>query len=387
MTKRLYYENSHLKEFQATVTACEKFEDFWRISLDRTAFFPEGGGQSGDSGFLNTVEIFDTREDKNGIWHYARTPLEPGSRVTGQLDWQKRLSRMQQHSGEHIVSGLVHARFGYDNVGFHLGEQEVTLDFNGVITREELTELETAANEAVFANIPVQISYPSREELNHLKYRSKIEIEGQVRIVTIPGIDVCACCAPHVERTGEIGLVKLTSVQSHRGGVRVNLLAGSRALLDYREKEGSVKSISVLLSAKENRVTEAVERLRQEAYELKGQLMQQNLTRIQEKAASVSEGTANPVFFEENLDMDACRELVNLLTARCKGIVCVFSGSDINGWRYILGSHTEDVRPLCRHLNEAFQGKGGGKPEMAQGSLKGMQSKIIESILSFTAKN
>ena len=191
--------------------------------MDQTAFFPEGGGQAGDSGFLEDVEIFDTHEKQGIVWHYAKAPLDPGAQVLGRIDWDKRFSRMQQHSGEHIVSGLVHARFGYDNVGFHLGEQEVTLDFNGNITKEELVEIELEANKAVFANLPVQISFPSREELAFLEYRSKIEIEGQVRIVTIPGIDVCACCAPHVKLTGEIGLIKLTGVQSHRGGVRVNI--------------------------------------------------------------------------------------------------------------------------------------------------------------------
>ncbi len=379
MTRRLYYEDSHRKEFQAVVTACEKAENYWRVSLDQTAFFPEGGGQAGDSGFLEDVEIFDTHEKQGIVWHYAKAPLDPGAQVLGRIDWDKRFSRMQQHSGEHIVSGLVHARFGYDNVGFHLGEQEVTLDFNGNITKEELVEIELEANKAVFANLPVQISFPSREELASLEYRSKIEIEGQVRIVTIPGIDVCACCAPHVKLTGEIGLIKLTGVQSHRGGVRVNMLAGIRALEDYREKETSVKAVSVLLSAKENQTAGAVERLKQEAYELKGRLMCLNLARIQEKAAAVPEGTENPVYFETDLDMDTCREFVNLLTERCRGTACVFAGNDTEGWRYVFGSHTEDTRPLCRYLNGEFQGKGGGKPEMVQGSLKGNQESIREA--------
>ena len=387
MTERLYNEDSHRKEFRAVVAACEKAKDFWRISLDRTAFFPEGGGQGGDSGFLNDVEIFDTHEKDGVVWHYARGPLEPGTEVTGRLDWRKRFSRMQQHTGEHIVSGLVHARFGYRNVGFHLGDQDVTLDFDGPISREELAQIEAAANEAVFANLPVQISYPAREELASLSYRSKIEIEGQVRIVTIPGVDVCACCAPHVERTGEIGLIKLTGVQSHRGGVRVNLLAGDRALADYREKEGSVRAVSVLLSAKENRISEAVERLKQEAYDLRGQLMRLNQARIREMAASVPEGSENPVYFEPDLDMDTCREFVNLLTARCRGIVCVFTGGSENGWRYIFGSRTEDTRPLCRALNGRFQGKGGGKPEMVQGSLAGGQEEIRAAVKDFLAKD
>ncbi len=383
MTKRIYYEDSHQKEFSAFVTACENEKDYWRICLDQTAFFPEGGGQNGDSGFLNQAEIFDTQEDQGIIWHYSKCPLDPGTEVTGRIDWTKRFSRMQQHTGEHIVSGLIHARFGYDNVGFHLGDQDVTLDFNGPVSRDELSQIEEAANAVVFSNLPVQISLPSREELVSLKYRSKIEIEGQVRIVTIPGVDVCACCAPHVKYTGEIGLIRLTNVQSHRGGVRINLLAGDRALRDSREKEAAVRAVSVLLSAKENKIPQAVERLKQEAFELKGRLMQLNLAYIQDKAAAVPVGTENPVFFETDLDMDTCREFVNLLTDRCHGTVCVFSGNGTDDWRYILGSRTRDTRQLCRYLNQTFQGKGGGKPEMVQGSLKGKKTDILTAISSF----
>ncbi|MGN8800698.1 alanyl-tRNA editing protein [Candidatus Merdisoma sp. HCP28S3_D10] len=380
MTDRLYYKDSHLTEFPAVVTACEQEKDYWKVALDQTAFFPEGGGQAGDTGYLGDVEVFDTHEKNGEIWHYTRRPLEIGAEVKGVLDWKKRFSRMQQHSGEHIVSGLIHTRFGYDNVGFHLGEEEVTMDFNGPISREELAEIEAAANQVVFDNVPILISYPCKEELAILDYRSKIEIEGQVRIVTIPDTDVCACCAPHVERTGEIGLIKLTNVQSHRGGVRVSLLAGDRALRDYREKETSVKAVSVLLSAKEAVVADAVERLKQENFRLTGQLMTLNRTLIQIKASQVPEGQKSPVFFEESLDPDTSREFVNLLTARCGGIACVFTGNDETGYRYIFGSKTEDTRPLCKALNGQFGGKGGGKPEMVQGSLSGTQEEIMAAI-------
>lgn len=383
MTDRLFDEDSHLAAFPAVVTACEQEKDYWKVALDQTAFFPEGGRQAGDSGYLNNVKVFDTHEKAGEIWHYTREPLEVGTEVKGILDWDKRFSRMQQHSGEHIVSGLVHARFGHDNVGFHLGEEDVTMDFNGPITKEELLEIEAAANQVVFDNVPILISYPSKEELAILDYRSKIEIQGQIRIVTIPDTDVCACCAPHVNTTGEIGLIKLTNIQSHRGGVRVNLLAGDRALRDYREKEASVKAISVLLSAKESVVADAVERLKQENFRLTGQLMALNRALIRDKAAAVPEGSASPVFFEESLDADTGREFVNLLTAHCTGIACVFMGNDESGYRYIFGSKTEDTRPLCKELNGQFGGKGGGKPEMVQGSLSGTQEELMGAVETF----
>lgn len=380
MTKKLYYENNCQKEFTATVTDCEAISDTFRICLDQTAFFPEGGGQAGDTGFLDNCEVFDTQEKDGLIWHYTKVPIEPGTTVTGKIDWKKRFDRMQQHTGEHIVSGLVHKHFHYNNVGFHLGETEVTLDFDGPITKEELQKIELEANEALWSNLPIEITYPSKNELKNLDYRSKIEIQGQVRIVTIPGIDVCACCAPHVSRTGEIGLIKLTNVQSHRGGVRIHLLAGMRALADYEEKERSVKAISVLLSAKEQDTSGAVERLKQENFNLVGQILKLQKTLIEQKAAMVQEGTKDIAFFEKDLDNNTAREFVNLLTKRCTGIACVFTGSDTAGYRYILGSSQEDVRPLCKKLNEAFQGKGGGKPEMVQGSLTGTEKSIKEII-------
>lgn len=382
MTKKLYYEDSCQKEFTAVVTDCAAVTDgAYRILLDQTAFFPEGGGQAGDTGFLDDCGVFDTQEENGLIWHYTRHPLKPGTQITGHIDWEKRFDRMQQHSGEHIVSGLVSRHFHYNNVGFHLGETEVTLDFDGPITKEELAQIEQEANRAVWSNYPVEITYPSREALKKLNYRSKIEIEGQVRIVTIPGIDVCACCAPHVNRTGEIGLIKLTGIQAHRGGVRICLSAGLRALSDYREKEQNIKAISVLLSAREKDASKAVEHLKQENYNLIGQILQLKKALIQQKASAVPDRSKNIIFFEQDLDSDTAREFVNLLTRRCTGIAAVFTGDDKTGYRYILGSADKDVRPLCRQLNEAFRGKGGGKPEMVQGTLHGTEAEIRSHLL------
>ena len=380
MTRKLYYENSCQKDFTATVINCEAIGDAYRICLDQTAFFPEGGGQSGDIGFLNDCQVVDTQEENALIWHYTKCTLAPGTQVAGHLNWETRFERMQQHSGEHIVSGLVHKHFHYNNVGFHLGETEVTLDFDGPITKDELVKIEQEANQAVWNNIPIEITYPDKNELKTLKYRSKIEIQGQVRIVTIPEIDVCACCAPHVSYTGEIGLIKLTHIQTHRGGVRIYLSAGSRALADYQEKERNTKAISVLLSAKEDDTARAVERLKQENFNLFGKILQLEKALIEQKAALVPEGTKDIAFFEKELDNNTAREFVNLLIRHCTGTACVFTGDDTDGYRYILGSAIEDVRPLCRKLNEAFQGKGGGKAEMAQGSLHGTRE-AIEKIL------
>ncbi len=413
MTEKLFYEDSHLRTFTAAVLECGpvgergpkasgrtadalkgegdpqtsgRAEDIpegkrYQIVLGRTAFFPEGGGQYADTGWLqetpeNRIRVFDVQEHDGKIFHITDRPVPVGSTVSGQIDWEERFMKMQQHTGEHIVSGLVHARFGYDNVGFHLGSSDCTMDFNGEITREELHEIELRANEAVAADLDIQVSCPSREELAGLDYRSKIEIEGQVRIVTIPGFDVCACCAPHVKKTGEIGVIKLTNVQRYKGGVRVTMLCGSRALADYDRKSTSVRQISAALCAKEDEVAEAVEHLREECARLKTRLAEQQKEILRFKARE-SDGQEGAVcLFESGLEGDGPRLLMNLVMERGHELCAVFCGDDREGYRYVIGSSHIDLRNLVKELNAAFSGRGGGKPEMVQGSLKGNEPEL-----------
>ena len=252
MTEKLFYENSHLAEFDAAVTECRQNGECFEVELDRTAFFPEGGGQYADTGTLGGVPVLDVQERGGHILHMTEESFEIGTLVKGKIDWSERFMKMQQHTGEHIVSGIVHGRFGYNNVGFHLGSEDCTMDFDGEISREELAEIELEANRAVWKNLEVQTLYPSKEELAHIEYRSKIEIEGQVRIIVIPGYDTCACCAPHVERTGEIGVIKLVNMQRYKGGVRVTMLCGIRALADYAVKQREAEAVSAMLCAKVN---------------------------------------------------------------------------------------------------------------------------------------
>ena len=291
MTEKLFYEDSHMITFSAVVTACEKVGDYYEAVLDRTAFFPEGGGQSADKGVVGGVRVLDVQEKGDCIYHTVEQPLEVGTVVEGTIDWEERFSNMQQHSGEHIVSGIVHATFGYNNVGFHMGKGVITIDFNGPITKEELKDIERRANEAVVQNLDVQVLYPTREELKNLKYRSKIEIEGQVRLVTVPGHDLCACCAPHVKKTGEIGLIKFVGMQNYKGGVRVSMLCGARAIADYEEKSESIKQLSTMLSAPENEVVDEVSRLKAEISEQKYQIagLQQKL--LEYKVLEVEQGS------------------------------------------------------------------------------------------------
>lgn len=380
MTEKLYYQDSHKKEFEATVVSCEPYKEQYRIVLDRTAFFPEGGGQYADTGMLDAVNVTDVHEKDGIIYHTTDAPLEAGNRVTGRIHWEERFEKMQQHTGEHIVSGLVHQRFGYQNVGFHLGSDYCTMDFNGPITKEELREIEREANEAVFQNLNIEVLYPTKEELADMEYRSKIEIEGQVRIVVVPGYDVCACCAPHVDQTGEIGMIKLVNMINYKGGERITMLCGRRALRDYEKKEESTKAISALLCAKEYEIAEAVEHLKEEQVSLKSQCasLWQKLLFYQANEVVIEDGIT--AVFEPSLSGNLPREMMNLLLDRGARICAVFAGTDETGYRYVIGSWEEDVRPLSKMLNAAFEGRGGGKPEMVQGSMKGTEKAIREML-------
>ena len=380
-TDKLYDKDSYLKEFTATVVACEqKDETTWKIVLDRTAFFPEGGGQTGDIGWLNDREVTDTREKSGVIYHETKVPIEVGAQVAGKIDFTVRYDKMQQHTGEHILSGIVCSTYGYNNVGFHLSTEITTLDFDGELSAEQVRELEIKANEMIYANIPVQVKFPNKKELAEMDYRSKIEIEGQVRIVEIPEIDRCACCAPHVKMTGEIGLIKIVSCERHRGGCRLTIVCGMRALKDYQQKQESVGNVSALLSAKPEKIAEAVVRLQEQQAKLREQLNSIQAMYLKGKLEMLTGNEKSACIFEETLDSIAMRNFVNDAMEKCDGVCGAFIGTDDGGYHYVLGSKTVDMREFSKKLNEMFHGKGGGKPQMVQGSLTGSAKEIQEFI-------
>ena len=381
ITKKLYDTDSYLKEFTATVVSCEQKNDTtYRVVLDQTAFFPEGGGQTGDLGWLNDVEVIDTREKAGVVYHETRVPMESGTQAAGKIDFAVRYDKMQQHTGEHILSGIVCATYGYNNVGFHLSTEITTLDFDGELSAEQVRDLEVKANEMIHANIPVQVKFPTKEELGNMDYRSKIEIEGQVRIVEIPGVDRCACCAPHVKMTGEVGLIKIVSCDRHRGGCRLTIVCGMRALKDYQQKQESVGKVSAALSAKPDKIAEAVAHLQEQQAKLREQLNHIQAMYLEGKMEKISAQDKYVCIFEESLDSVAMRNFVNGAMERCDGVCGAFIGNDECGYHYILGSKTVDVREISKNLNAQFHGKGGGKPQMVQGSLNGSAKEIKELI-------
>ena len=333
-----------------------------------------------DTGWLKDVEVIDTREKAGVIFHETKEPLEVGTLVAGKVDFAVRFDKMQQHTGEHILSGIVCATYGYNNVGFHLSSEITTLDFDGELSEEQVRELEIRVNQAIHENIPVQVKFPTKAELAEMDYRSKIEIEGQVRIVEIPGIDRCACCAPHVKTTAEVGLLKIQSCDRHRGGCRLTIVCGMRALKDYQQKQESVGKVSAALSAKPEKIGEAVEHLQEQQAKLREQLNHIQAMYLQEKLDKIHAEDQCICIFEEALDSIAMRNFVNGAMERCDGICGAFIGNDEKGYHYILGSKELDVREISKQLNAKFNGKGGGKPQMVQGSLNGTKKEILEEI-------
>ncbi len=379
--EKLFYKDTHIIDFEATVLSCtadEKNKGYW-IVLDKSAFFPEEGGQLADTGTLGGQSVLDVQIKEDILYHFVKEPLNTGSSVTGHVDFDRRFDFMQQHSGEHIISGLLHKHYGFTNVGFHLGLTEVTLDFNGVINMEQLREIERQANQIIWENLPVYATFPSKEELVKLEYRSKIEIEGDVRIVEIPGVDVCACCAPHVENTSEIGLIKITNVQSHRGGVRLNILCGARALQDYSKKQDTISAASALLSAKPELVADAIKKLQEDIIHLKETANQlaNELLQLQVSTLPNADSSPNPVLFVEQSNMLAIRNTVNDLTCKYSGYCAIFTGTDEKGYSFIIGSRTLDCRNLATALRDNFSAKCGGTAPMIQGSVTACKNQLL----------
>lgn len=366
MTRKLFYEDSHLAAFSAKVLSCEETGKGFAVTLDATAFYPEGGGQAGDTGTLGGVRVLDTREQGEQVVHFCDGALTPGETVEGHIDYAPRFQRMQQHSGEHIVSGIIHRRWGYHNVGFHMGAESTTIDFDGVIPQEALPELEAECNAAVWANIPLHIWTPSPEELPEVSYRTKRALPWPVRIVEVPGYDTCACCGTHVSATGEIGLIKLFSAVNFRNGTRMEMACGKLAYTILSAAYEQNKLVSQAFSAKPMETGAAAQRmnelLEQQKYRVIG-LQRQIFAGI----AAGYVGQGDVLHFAEDLDGNGLRELTDQIAEKCGGRAAVFCGKDGEGYAYCLSSREEDLRAFGKEMTAALNGRGGGKPGFQQG--------------------
>ena len=368
MTEKLYYADSFLTEFTARALSCEKTKNGWEVQLDRTAFYPEGGGQPSDHGTLGGAAVSDVRERDGVIYHTCDRALEVGSQAAGTIDFQRRFDFMQQHSGEHIVSGILCGRFHCDNVGFHIGHELVTIDFNAVLTAEDVQEVELLANQYIWEDHPIHVSWPSQAELDDLRYRSKKALSGAVRIVTWPEADCCACCGTHVRSSGQVGCVKLISCQKFREGVRIEMAAGGRALAYCNAIAQQNSQVSQLLSAKPTATAAAVERVQKELYTLLGRV-----TALEEsdfaRKAQLYAGAGDVLLVEGAMSAESIRKLCTAVQESAGGRCAVFAGED-GMYQYAVSQPDGDLRALAKEINAALNGRGGGKPGFIQGSVQ-----------------
>lgn len=377
MTERLFDLDSKLCSFDAEVISCNKIGEKYEILLDKTAFFPNEGGQTSDVGTLGDASVENVIERNGKIFHVSDTPLELGSTVHGEIDFSHRYYNMQNHTGEHIISGIVHKLYGYENVGFHLSREGMTVDFSGDLTRRQLDEIEELANKAIYECHPIRCYYPTDEELASISYRSKLENLQNTRLVIIEDVDICACCAPHVYNTGEVGIIKILDFIRYKGGVRLNVVCGMAALRDYREKYNQCKAISNALSVKQNEVYDATNRLLDtiDGYRAKLYAAKKELRAY--KLASLEKTDGNICIFEEEAETNDIRELVNSAMQKCRGICACFVGNDSVGYKYIAASEHINMKEVAVQMKDKLSSRGGGSERMIQGSTTASRAEIM----------
>ena len=374
-TEKLYYTDPFLKTFTARVLSCEPAKTGWRVVLDRTAFYPEGGGQGADHGTLDGIPVTDVHEQDGVIFHICEQAVETGKTVEGALDWDRRFDHMQQHSGEHILSGILCDRFHCDNVGFHMGADTVTIDYNADLSWEDVMEAERQANTVVTADRAVEITYPSPEKLSSMDYRSKKELSGQVRIVTFPEADCCACCGTHVIRSGQVGLVKILSCQKFRGGTRLEIVSGARALRLLSQVYEQNRLVAQALSVKPDATAAAVERTLTELIAAKARE-----SRLEDEVfaavAARNKDRGDVVLYQPPMRPDGVRKLADTVARACGGLACVFAGEESTYNYALVRADGADIKDLVKQLNTTLCGRGGGKNGFAQGSVQADQNTI-----------
>ena len=377
MTEKLYYKDAYLKEFYAKVLSSEKEGDKYVTVLDKTAFFPEEGGQYSDNGILGGIRVTDVQEKDGIIYHYTDSPLTVGDTVKGEIDFSERYEKMQCHTAEHILSGLIHKIYGLNNVGFHLGKEDVTMDISAPLSWEDLMKIEALANDAVHNDCEVIAIYPSPDQLSSFTYRSKLDITENVRIINIGKYDSCACCAPHVMRTGEIGLITVLDAEKLRGGMRIHIAAGKRAYSVYRKMYENLADISHALSVPRLNTAEAVRKLISDLEEKKNEYKAARVAYFEREAELIGEKSGNTVLTYDDATQDELRALANKAVEKISGILVLLSGNE-ESYKYLLASKTVDLKVEIKKINAALNGRGGGSSVMAQGSFAATLTQIKE---------
>ena len=374
MTEKLYYQDAYMAEFSANVLSVNPLDRGYDVVLDKTAFFPEEGGQSSDTGRIGNAVVSHVFEEE-GIVHHITDVAPSLGENNCSLDFSLRFEKMQCHTAEHILCGIIHRLFGLDNVGFHLGDEEVTFDVNGVLSREQLDRVEKIANEAVFSNIKIDTLFPSSTELADIEYRAKLDITEGIRLVRIGNVDTCACCAPHVSYSGEIGLIKILDFMKHRGGTRIWMVAGKRALTDYSARYDNIKKISALLSTPQLETAKTLETYMAESESIKSglKLARLRIAELEAEKIAVTEGSV--VHFLSDFTIPELIAFSNIASQKVGKITVALSGTE-GDYKYVISSQSVDLKSMAKEINSALSGRGGGRPEMIQGSFATSLEKI-----------
>lgn len=373
----IFDKDPYCRTFSAEVVSCEEGKKGWMVELSDTAFYPEGGGQPYDTGILGGVKVKEVHKKDGKIIHYCDGPLTPGETVEGTIDWDRRFVFMQMHSGEHIVSGLIHRHFGYENVGFHMGEV-IQIDFDGPLDWQQAQMIESEANEVVYRNVEVEYLFPSAEELEAMPYRSKKELSGRIRVVRICDADLCACCGTHVRHTGEIGFIKLLSLEKHKNGVRIEMLAGRKALEHIQKIYDQNHAVSVALSARTVETANAVSALQNSFTEKERKIREITDRYLAARMESIQAGQKLVCLFGEELDRGAMRRCVNDLAKEKQAVIAAVFSREGDHYNYVILSAGEDLRAHVKTLNAKLNGRGGGNSEMIQGSFAAEEQIITE---------
>lgn len=378
-TIKLYENDSYIKEFSAIVLSCEEKDGAYFVVLDKTAFFPEGGGQDADKGKMGEADVLDVQIKNDIIYHKVNKSFSENEKVTCILDWETRFVRMQNHTGEHIVSGVIHSLFGYNNVGFHMNDTLITLDVDGPLTEDDIRAVELKSNKAIYDNKSVKTIYPTAEELSDYDYRSKLDITEGVRLIEIEDYDLCACCAPHVAKTGEIGIIKIISFIPYKKGTRIEMICGLLALNDYSGLHSMNKTIMNMFSAKRMEIVPAVERVQNEVFVLKAEIKKLMGEMASLKMEKHTNGNTVCVFID-GVSYDELRNCSNELMEEFE-YCYLFSNTDENNYIYVVSSKEKNVRELVQNLNKAFNGKGGGRDTYAQGKITAESKEEIKNFI------
>ena len=393
-TIKLYDSLPYETEFTAKIIKISSFDkekNLYELVLDKTLFFPEAGGQSCDKGNINienstTIVERVVIDNEDVITHiiHSEIPLQlenlAKAEIYGKIDWIHRFSNMQQHSAEHIFSGIVHRKYGFENVGFHLSDNNVTMDYSGYLTPEQVAEIEFETNKVISQNISISCYYPNENELNNINYRCKSELSGDIRIVEIKGIDICACCCPHVKQTGEIGLMKVISSIRYKGGTRLSILCGFRALEYFNSLYAQMGELKSLLSAEQSEVVNTVTLLRNEKDELKNKLIEVSKNLLISEIDNLPAGSPALIFADE-INPKSQREALNYLISKRNNYCGILVGNDKKGYSYLIGSNNLDSVLVQAKLKEGLNAKGGGKKEMIQGFIEASKNEI-EALLN-----